>query len=94
MARIIWLTCGIVALGLGVIGLLLPVVPTTPFLLVAAGAFSKSSRTFHNLLLTNKYTGPIIKDWQTNRKVPLKAIIAGIIMMSISAISLFYYFYK
>lgn len=94
MVRLFWLICGMVALVLGVIGILLPVVPATPFLLVSAVAFSKSSKTFYNYMLNNQYIGPVVKNWQTNRTIPLKAVITGIIMMSISLISIIIYFRK
>lgn len=92
MFRLLWLTFGILALIAGIIGILLPLIPTTPFLLVAAAAFAKSSPTFHEFLLNNKYSGPIIKEWQEKRTIPRRAIIIKIILMLISITGLIVYF--
>lgn len=86
MLRVFWLMCGSLALVAGIIGIVMPMVPTTPFILVAAAAFAKSSSTFSNYLLENKYFGPIIINWQENRTIPRKAIIAKIILMLISIV--------
>lgn len=65
--RILLIIGGWIAVFLGTIGILLPVLPTTPFLLVAAWCFARSSERFHNWLLGNRLFGPIIRDWQENR---------------------------
>ncbi|NQY65174.1 MAG: YbaN family protein [Alteromonadaceae bacterium] len=64
---------GIFFVGLAVLGVVLPILPTTPFLLVAAGCFAKSSPRLHQKLLDNKVFGPMILDWQQHRTIPLKA---------------------
>ena len=92
MLRLFWLTFGIVSLILGIIGIVLPLLPTTPFVLLAAAAFAKSSTKFYNFLIENKHCGPIIKNWKENRTVPPRAILAGVIMMSISIIVFILYF--
>lgn len=75
---------------LGVIGVMLPVLPTTPFLIVALALFSKSSPRFHQMLLNNVWFGPILKQWEENktlsRKIKYKASILIIITFSISAL--------
>lgn len=58
---------GIISLVLGIIGIVLPLLPTTPFLLLAAACFARSSEKFHNWLLSHKYFGPIIVNWQRHR---------------------------
>ena len=88
MFRLFWLTCGILSLIVGIIGIILPLVPTTPFILLAAVSFAKGSSRFHNYLVKNKYSGPIIKDWQENRTIPLRAKIVTALMMSISILSI------
>ncbi len=66
-------TIGIVFVGLAILGVMLPILPTTPFLLVAAGCFAKSSPKMQRWLLTNKIFGPMINDWQQHRSIPKKA---------------------
>ena len=57
-------SAGWVCFALGAIGVVLPVLPTTPFMLLAAGCFAKTSPKFHRWLLTNRIFGPLIKNWQ------------------------------
>ncbi len=63
--RTLWLLFGLVALFLGILGVFLPLLPTTPFILLAAFAFSKSSKRLHSWLLNHKLFGPLIRDWET-----------------------------
>jgi uncharacterized membrane protein YbaN (DUF454 family) len=64
--RTLWLTIGLFFLALGLVGVLLPVLPTTPFLLVAAAAFAKSSPRLHGWLLGHPFLGPPIRNWEEN----------------------------
>ncbi|TPH16577.1 YbaN family protein [Litorilituus lipolyticus] len=64
---------GILFVGLAVLGVVLPILPTTPFLLVAAACFAKSSPRLQRKLMANKTFGPLIHDWQTHRSIPRKA---------------------
>ncbi|OUS26390.1 hypothetical protein A9Q98_10745 [Thalassotalea sp. 42_200_T64] len=79
MKRLIYLTVGFGFIALAVIGIVLPVLPTTPFLLVAAACFAKSSTRCHQWLLNNKVFGQIIHHWQTSRCIPQKAKIFAIL---------------
>lgn len=63
-ARLAWLTLGIVALGFGALGVLLPILPTTPFVLVAAFAFAQSSQRLHDWLLDHNLFGSLIANWR------------------------------
>jgi len=64
---------GLVSLGLGILGIFLPLLPTTCFVLLAAWAFSKSSPRFYQALVRHKLFGSIILDWQTHRAMSIKA---------------------
>ncbi len=64
ISRPFFLTLGLLSLGLGVIGVFLPVLPTTPFILLAAFAFSRSSKRLHAWLMNHRYYGPLISNWQ------------------------------
>ncbi len=63
-ARAIWVVVGLASLGLGALGVFLPLLPTTPFVLLAAFAFSNSSERLHNWLLAHNVFGPLIDNWR------------------------------
>ncbi len=62
--RIVLILVGLTALALGTLGIFLPLLPTTPFVLVAAIAFANSSERLHQWLLDHDVFGPLIKNWQ------------------------------
>ena len=76
---------GVCFVGLAMLGVLLPVLPTTPFLLVAAACFAKSSPRLHKKLLENKIFGPMILHWQQTRSIPKRAKIVSLFTMILSA---------
>ena len=63
---------GVLSLGLAILGVILPGLPTTPFVLLAAACFAKSSPRLHQKLLAHRYLGPMVRDWESNRSLPLK----------------------
>lgn len=63
---------GSLSLALGIIGIFLPVLPTTPFLLLAMACYLKSSKKLYYFILTNKYLGPYVKDYIEGNGIPLK----------------------
>ncbi len=67
------LVLGLLFTALGAVGAFLPVLPTTPFLLLAAACFVRSSPAFHRRLLANRVFGPYIAQWQHDRTVPREA---------------------
>jgi uncharacterized membrane protein YbaN (DUF454 family) len=74
---------GFTFIALGVIGAVLPLLPTTPFILLAAGCFSRSSEKWHNWLLGNKYFGPCICRWEKQRCVNCKTKIVSLLSMAV-----------
>ncbi len=66
------IVAGFLALILGALGAVLPVLPTTPFIILAAYCFARSSERFHKKLLTNQFAGPIIHEWCQYRSIKLK----------------------
>ncbi|SIQ12475.1 hypothetical protein SAMN05880558_10279 [Aeromonas sp. RU39B] len=58
---------GVLSLLLGIIGIVVPLLPTTPFVLLAAALFARSSPRFHHWLLNQRHFGPMIDDWQRYR---------------------------
>ncbi|MEM6385487.1 MAG: YbaN family protein [Pseudomonadota bacterium] len=68
----LWALLGFIALGLGGLGIVLPVLPTTPFVILAAFAFGKSSRRLERMLENNRVFGPIILDWRARGAIATK----------------------
>ncbi|MCZ4351412.1 YbaN family protein [Roseovarius aestuarii] len=64
LTRILWISVGSLALFLGALGVILPVLPTTPFVILAAFCFGRSAPRFHAWLAGHRLFGPIISDWQ------------------------------
>ena len=69
MPKSILIIIGFIFVGLGAIGLVLPVMPTTPFLLVAAACFARSSERFYNWLMELHLFGPIIRNWEETKSI-------------------------
>ncbi len=83
VVRTLYLIAGVFCVLLGLIGIILPLLPTTPFLLVAAFCFSRSSERLHQYLLNNRFCGKIISDWESDGIIPKKAKILATSMMLI-----------
>lgn len=73
MKRRLLIIAGTVSVALGVIGIIVPVLPTTPFLLLAAACYIRSSETFYNRLLNNRILGPYINNYIQGRGMTVKA---------------------
>ena len=80
------LVLGWASIGLGIVGIFLPGLPTTVFLLIALWAFSKSSLRFHTWLWNHPRFGPPVRDWHNHQVIPLKAKLLAVMMMSVSLI--------
>ncbi len=81
---------GWLCMALAVIGAILPVLPTTPFLIVALALFSKSSPRFHQMLLNNVWFGPSLKQWEDkktlSRQTKYRATFLIVVSFSISLV--------
>lgn len=87
--RIALVVVGVVSLALGGLGVVLPLLPTTPFVLLAAFAFAKSSDRLHRWLLDHPVFGPLIVDWQRHAAISRRAkLSAAISIVAILALSL------
>ena len=64
------LTLGMCATGLGIVGMFVPVLPTVPFLLLAAACFARSSERLHDWLVTHPHLGPLVRDYLDGRGIP------------------------
>ncbi|MDH4565958.1 DUF454 domain-containing protein [Pseudomonas sp. BN414] len=79
--RMILLIIGWLSVVLGVIGIFLPVLPTTPFLLLAAACFVRSSRRFYLWLVEHPKLGPWIRDYLEGQGIPLKGKVYALVLM-------------
>ena len=88
-ARLTWLVVGLLALALGAIGIALPLLPTTPFILLAAFAFAQSSEKLHQWLLDHNVFGPLIDNWRRHGAISRRTKVVSVIsMIAVLAISL------
>lgn len=92
MWRYLLVAAGFLALTVGTVGIFLPILPTTPFVLLAAVCFAKASPRFHQWLLQHRSFGPIVQSWQERRAVPLPAKILSSSMMTLSTWMVYYRF--
>ena len=84
--RILWLALGYVALLLGLAGVVLPLVPTTPFLILSAFAFSKGSPRLERWLVDHPRFGPPIRDWREERALSRRAKWVASIVMAVTLV--------
>ena len=83
-ARLALICFGWLCVALGLIGIVVPGLPTTPFLLLAAWAFSKSSERFQAWLLNHPRLGPAVRDWRERGAIPRRAKYLAVGMMTVS----------
>lgn len=79
--RTLFLVAGTFSLVLGAIGIFLPILPTTPFLLLSAACYLRSSQHMHNWLLDNRWFGEYIKNYQEGRGIPYKTKIVTLVFL-------------
>lgn len=79
--KLLLMIAGTIFVGLGVIGIFLPVIPATPFLLLAAACYARSSRRFYCWLLNNRWFGVYIKNYRQKKGMPLKMKIITVALL-------------
>ena len=89
--RTIFFILGWVSIALAILGIPLPILPTTPFVLLAAFFFSKSSERWHKWLFNNKRLGPMVRNWQRHCAISVRAkILATVMMIALFGYTLIY----
>ena len=87
--RVLWISLGLLSVGLGVVGVVLPLLPTVPFMLLAAFCFARSSERLHNWLLGHPRFGPAIEDWRARGAIAVRIKrISTLLVATVLAISL------
>ena len=81
MVKILLIVGGLISLALGILGIFLPILPTTPFLLLSASLFFKSSPGLYNWLIRQKHLGTYIRNFREHRAIPLRAKIISTLMV-------------
>lgn len=81
LIKIIWIILGTISLFLGIIGIIVPGLPTTPFLLLTAALYIRSSDKLYKKLISNRFVGKYILDFRQGKGLPLKSKIISLIMM-------------
>ncbi|MDH3416428.1 MAG: YbaN family protein [Gammaproteobacteria bacterium] len=84
--RVFWLLAGLVSVALGAVGLVLPLLPTTPFLLIAAFAFARSSARLNRWLREHRSFGPLIDNWHRDGSIDLKVKRIAIIVVLLTPV--------
>ena len=72
---------GTICLALAILGIFLPVLPTTPFLLLAAVCYARGSKRFYDWLMANRWLGPYIRNYREGKGIPLKQKILMILLL-------------
>lgn len=84
MIRTLYTIAGTVALALGILGVFLPLLPATPFLLLAAFCYLRGSTRMHDRLMSHRVLGPYIRDFQSGRGIPLRSKWTALVMAWLS----------
>lgn len=89
--RVVYVSLGLFFVGLAVLGAMLPVLPTTPFLLLASYFFVRSSARLNNWLLRSRIFGGLLRDWQQHKAVRPRVKVVALVML-VTAVTASAYF--
>lgn len=81
IARLALLVAGNIFVGLGILGIFLPLLPATPFFLLAAACFAKSSPKFYDWLINTRWFGSFLKNYRDNKCIPKKVKLVSILIL-------------
>jgi uncharacterized membrane protein YbaN (DUF454 family) len=84
LVRHAFLGAGFLFVGLAVLGVFLPVLPATPFVLVAAACFARASPRFYNWVMNHRVFGPTVREWRRYRSIPYRVKLWAIALMALS----------
>lgn len=89
--KVLYILFGTPSLALGIIGIFLPLLPTTPFLLLTAALYVRSSPRLYNRLLHHKYLGSYIRNFRENKAIPLRAKIISVSLIWITILNCIFF---
>ena len=92
--RLVFAGVGTLCVGIGLIGAVLPVLPTTPFMLLAAACYVRASPRFYNWLLNTRAFGPLIREWRLYRSIPWRTKLTAIALMAVTLSTSIVFFVK
>jgi len=84
--RVLWLLAGLTSVAIGAVGVVLPLLPTTPFLLIAAFAFARSSKRLDRWLREHRSFGPLIDNWHRDGSIDRKVKRVAIIVILLTPV--------
>lgn len=84
LISIIWVALAAISFSLGVVGIFLPLMPTTVFMLIAVYCASKGSTRFEQWIRSRHYVGPLLQTWEQERAIPRRAKLAAMSMLALS----------
>lgn len=82
--RLVFAGSGTLCVAIGLVGAILPILPTTPFMLLAAGCYARASPRFYNWLLNTRAFGPLIREWRQYRSIPRRTKLTAIALMAMT----------
>ncbi|HMV35164.1 MAG TPA: YbaN family protein [Turneriella sp.] len=82
--RYTFITIGVISLLLGIVGIVTPILPTTPFILLSGFCFARGSERLHDWILSHRYFGPMIIAFRDEKRIPLKVKIFASLMIAVT----------